>query len=580
MGVIAVADMLSVAQLRKEGQEMRSGSIPHLTIGSNHSHNENLKDIGIVEEFIHEDAEKLRASFKSAYERVCDDIKRPRVLIAGNTGAGKSSIINSVFGSELAKEGAGRPITQHFTKYSPENKPVILYDSKGLEAGMQFEEFLNSTLDFFENNEEDIGNVHLPKAYREDATGLEKRVHLVWYVVNAAGARFQDFEERICRELFGRLPIIFILNKCDISTPEQLESLRVILEGLKLPNCVGIVQAVTVKFNKPLPPVACGNCKNVEDLVIINRSKIGICEACCQQTPFASPFGLDPVLQLTFDTLPAIAKEAFVAAQRVSFQLKEQRARKIITEFCDEQKHTFTVQGLLQIIAKMLTRLSLAWEFRDHGHLYASHIAKDMMSSLSLRDKLFLFVHKNKHQKFRTTAIGIIWNRSVRELAKIVLVEAAESISEMAIEENWHLILEECFRDLNDSELDLLEERLSKNGLDEVLNQEFANFQKKPSSNASSLRILLNSNNSRSYSVPTTFSTSQWEGLLSEGNSPFVSGDTSPVLSADVSPCPERKLELLESSKEDLSKSKDKKRKKPKRKKSGKNKRSINPKHK
>lgn len=67
-----------------------------------------------------------------------------------------------------------------------------------------------------------------------------------------------------------------------------------------------------------------------------------------------------------------------------------------------------------------LLRLSIVWEFRDHGHLLATHIARDMMSDFSIRDKVFLFVHKNKHQKNRATAIGIIWNRSVRLLAKVI----------------------------------------------------------------------------------------------------------------------------------------------------------------
>merc|ERR1712137_25029 len=521
MGVIAVADMLSVAQLRKEGQEMRSGSIPHLTIGSNHSHNENLKDIGIVEEFIHEDAEKLRASFKSAYERVCDDIKRPRVLIAGNTGAGKSSIINSVFGSELAKEGAGRPITQHFTKYSPENKPVILYDSKGLEAGMQFEEFLNSTLDFFENNEEDIGNVHLPKAYREDATGLEKRVHLVWYVVNAAVARFQNFEERICRELFGHLPVIFILNKSDISTRDQLDTLKTVIENMELPNCIAILEAVTTKFDKPIPPKECSKCGEVEDLVIMKRAKLGLCQVCNAQTPFSTCKGLDEVLQTTFEALPAIAKEAFVAAQRASFQMKDQRVRRIITEFYEEQSHTYTSQGLLGTMAKMLTRLSLLWEFRDHGHLYATHIAKDMMSSLSTRDKIFLFCHKNKHQKNRATALGIVWNRCVRELAKIVLVEAAESIEDNKIEEYWHLIMDDCFRDLNDEEIEKLDTKISEFGIEETLDQEL--FQRPGSHPQTSLNVLLGDQQGRSFSSPSAV---QWEDFLSD--SANTSPDTSP----------------------------------------------------
>lgn len=42
------------------------------------------------------------------------------------------------------------------------------------------------------------------------------------------------------------------------------------------------------------------------------------------------------------------------------------------------------------------------------------------MSDFSIRDRVFLFVHKNRHQKNRATAIGIIWNRSVRQLAKVI----------------------------------------------------------------------------------------------------------------------------------------------------------------
>merc|ERR1711974_353183 len=43
----------------------------------------------------------------------------------------------------------------------------------------------------------------------------------------------------------------------------------------------------------------------------------------------------------------------------------------------------------------------------------------DAVGHLSLRDKIFLFIHKNKHQRLRSTAIGIIWNSCVRELATI-----------------------------------------------------------------------------------------------------------------------------------------------------------------
>ena len=54
------------------------------------------------------------------------------VLIAGSTGVGKSTLINTVFGKKVAITGQGAPITQQITKYSLENG-LSIYDTKGLE---------------------------------------------------------------------------------------------------------------------------------------------------------------------------------------------------------------------------------------------------------------------------------------------------------------------------------------------------------------------------------------------------------------------------------------------------------------
>ncbi|GAA8493268.1 hypothetical protein HpNP92_04760 [Helicobacter pylori] len=47
---------------------------------------------------------------------------------------GKSSLINALFGKEIAKAGVGKPITQHLEKYVDEEKGLILWDTKGIEA--------------------------------------------------------------------------------------------------------------------------------------------------------------------------------------------------------------------------------------------------------------------------------------------------------------------------------------------------------------------------------------------------------------------------------------------------------------
>ncbi len=74
--------------------------------------------------------DKLREHFKNL-----KGIKESKmnILLMGYTGSGKSSLINALFGKEIAKAGVGKPITQHLEKYIDEQKGLILWDTKGIE---------------------------------------------------------------------------------------------------------------------------------------------------------------------------------------------------------------------------------------------------------------------------------------------------------------------------------------------------------------------------------------------------------------------------------------------------------------
>src|SRR5437764_12878072 len=54
-------------------------------------------------------------------------------FIAGKTGVGKSTLINSVFDGDLAATGMGRPVTQHIREISKAGIPVSIFDTRGLE---------------------------------------------------------------------------------------------------------------------------------------------------------------------------------------------------------------------------------------------------------------------------------------------------------------------------------------------------------------------------------------------------------------------------------------------------------------
>ncbi|GAA7127425.1 GTP-binding protein [Helicobacter pylori] len=71
-------------------------------------------------------------------EKMHEVIKKEKpimnILLMGAIGVGKSSLINGLFGQEVAKAGVGKAITQHLKKYVDEEKGLILWDTKGIEA--------------------------------------------------------------------------------------------------------------------------------------------------------------------------------------------------------------------------------------------------------------------------------------------------------------------------------------------------------------------------------------------------------------------------------------------------------------
>src|SRR5690554_5121518 len=55
------------------------------------------------------------------------------ILIAGKTGVGKSTLINSVFQGNFASTGQGKPVTTCTRQIKKRGIPLSIYDTRGLE---------------------------------------------------------------------------------------------------------------------------------------------------------------------------------------------------------------------------------------------------------------------------------------------------------------------------------------------------------------------------------------------------------------------------------------------------------------
>jgi predicted GTPase len=139
------------------------------------------------------------------------------IVIIGKTGAGKSSLINYLYGygSPIAKAGVGKPVTERgFHKHNLTWKtiPVNIYDSSGLEVG-------------------DAPNWHemLKDELKEHGTDrpVSEWFHTIFYCLNAATTRVESFEVNIINELItNKYRVIVVLTRADITSKETRSTLK------------------------------------------------------------------------------------------------------------------------------------------------------------------------------------------------------------------------------------------------------------------------------------------------------------------------------------------------------------------
>ena len=148
--------------------------------------------------------------------RIKNENKKANILICGQTGTGKSSVINYVFDDNIADVSAGEPCTRDTKLYSSEQ--INIFDSEGYEVGGESQQHYSKILfdDF------------LSKRTGND----DDSIHLVWYAISGAGKRITDLDKELVEKIQkSGFRVCVILTKIDELDEEQFQAMTKTLKS-------------------------------------------------------------------------------------------------------------------------------------------------------------------------------------------------------------------------------------------------------------------------------------------------------------------------------------------------------------
>lgn len=151
------------------------------------------------------DTDKIAQEAINAIADKIKNLKTLNIMVAGKTGVGKSTLINSVFREKLAETGMGKPVTDHMRKITKKGIPLAIYDTRGFELGKEVQT---------EVKKEVIDTISKGLATQD----INKAIHCIWYCINTASNRVESEEIEWLKELskdnqITQVPIIIVLTQ-------------------------------------------------------------------------------------------------------------------------------------------------------------------------------------------------------------------------------------------------------------------------------------------------------------------------------------------------------------------------------
>lgn len=174
--------------------------------------------------------EQLEQSYAQEMEKL--KANKPNLMIIGGSGVGKSSLINRIFGKDMAKVGTGKPVTDRIESYSSPDSFINIFDTMGYET-----KYEGSAADESDKFEKSV----LAEIEQRKKRSLQDQIHIIWYCISITNHRVFDYDAEKIRSLNkAGITLFLVFTKCDEDSEDNhgrgftAESFRKTLEGYGL----------------------------------------------------------------------------------------------------------------------------------------------------------------------------------------------------------------------------------------------------------------------------------------------------------------------------------------------------------
>jgi uncharacterized protein (DUF697 family)/GTPase SAR1 family protein len=211
------------------------------------------------------------------------------LAVFGKTGVGKSTLVNAIFGRDVAATGVGRPVTRGLVYHRHPDGPLGVYDSEGFETGTAGDVIVD-------------GLRRLVAEHR--ARDVDEQIHAVWYLVRWSDRRFEAAQEQFVRELADLgLPVIVVMTQVPSRDQEVHPEAREFAEYIE-------------SLGLPLRP----------------HGRVVLTNALSDPFTSSPVFGLQRLLDDTYAVVPEVVEGALTAAQMLDLGRKKKVVVSIINQ--------------------------------------------------------------------------------------------------------------------------------------------------------------------------------------------------------------------------------------------------------